>query len=261
MIKKFNKIFSTLVLSVTVICLFTLTVFAASTAENSEHKLTLTLPEEYVLLSNETAEENTELLESLGYSESAFKNYLKQVDNTQILFLGVNPDNMAQVTVKASSTDFSKKVTDFSLLTDEALQKTANDLVQVKGARHKMATVNGIKLIEVSATDKDSGGEFCSIQYLTVRNGILYTVGYTFNGAVNDSKVNTAWGSVQSLNIKDVTTSSAFDLGTILLMFLLSAVVIAGVVVVGLIGYTFVRDIKNKKLAPNEETMYIRRKK
>ena len=52
-----------------------------------------------------------------------------------------------------------------------------------------------------------------------------------------------------------------FDLGTILLMFLLSAVVIAGVVVVGLIGYTFVRDIKNKKLAPNEETMYIRRKK
>ena len=261
MIKKFNKIFSTLIISVTVITLLTFTAFAASKAENSEHELTLTLPEEYVLLSSETAEENEDLLESLGYSEDAFKNYLKQVGNTQILFLGVNPDNMSQVTVKASSTEFSKKVIDFSLLTNEALQKTASDLVQVKGATYKLAEVSGIKLIEVRATDKDSGGEFCSIQYLTVRNGVLYTVGYTFNGPVNDTKVNTAWGSIQSLSIQDVTTSSAFDLGTILLMFLLSAVVIAGVVVVGLIVYTFIRDIKNKKASPNQEVEYIRRKK
>ena len=132
--------------------------------------------------------------------------------------------------------------------------------MQVKDATYKMAEVNGIKLIEVRSTDKDSGGEFCSIQYLTVRNGVLYTIGYTFNGAVNDAKVNTAWESIKTLTIKDTTTSSAFDLGTILLMFLLSAVVIAGVVVVGLIVYTFVRDIKNKKLAPNDETIYIRRK-
>lgn len=261
MIKKFNKIFSTLALSVTAVLLFSFTAFAASTAQNSEHELTLTLPEEYVLLSSETAEENAELLESLGYSETAFKNYLKQVDNTQILFLGVNPDNMAQVTVKASSTEFSKKIIDFSLLTDEALQKTAKDLVAVKGASQKKAEVNGIKLIEVRATDKDSGGEFCSIQYLTVRNGVLYTVGYTFNGPVSEAKVNTAWESIQSLDIKDVTTSSAFDLGTILLMFLLSAVVIAGVVVVGLIIYTFIRDVKNKKASPNQEVEYIRRKK
>ena len=261
MIKKFNKIFSTLIISVTVICLLTFTVFAASKAENSQHELTLTLPEEYVLLSSETAEENEELLESLGYSESAFKNYLKQVNNTHILFLGVNPDNMAQVMVKASSTEFSKKVVDFSLLTAEALQKTAKDLVQVKDASYKMAEVNGIKLIEVRSTDKDSGGEFCSIQYLTVRNGVLYTVGYTFNGAVNDAKVNTAWGSVQTLNIKDTTSSSAFDLGTIMLIFLLSAVIIAGAVVVGLIVYTLVRDFKNKKANPGDETIYIRRKK
>lgn len=244
--------------------LFTVTgVFAETLAKDDTHSLSLTLPENYLLLNTETAEDNVELIESLGYSLSSFKSYLKSNENgeMQTLFLGVDPSSKAQITVKSWSTDFSKKIGNLALLDDEALSKTAKELVSTNGASYKSVSANQMKLIEVRSNDKDSGGNFCSVQYITICNSNFYSLNFTFTGNIDDQKVNVAWETLATFKIKTDLEKDAWDFGSVLIVVLLSLAILAAVVIAIVIIYTIIRDVKNRKTDPNEAVDFIERRK
>ena len=254
-------------LSVTLIFTFFLFavigVLAETVVKDDAHSLSLTLPENYLLLNTETAEDNIELIESLGYSLSSFKAYLKSTGNgeMQTLFLGIDPSSKAQITVKSWSTDFSEKIGNLALLDDEALSKTAKELVSTTGASYKSVSANGMKLIEVRSNGKDSGGDFCSVQYITICNNNFYSLNFTFTGNIDDQKVNVAWDTLATFNIKTDLGNGAWDVGSVLIVVLLSLAILGAVVISIVIIYTIIRDIKKRNTDPNETVDFIERRK
>ena len=259
-----TKIFKCLLSAIIIIILAALPISASAEniAKNSEHDLTLSLPDGYVLLDTETAEDNIELIESLGYSLSSFKNYFKATDEAAPtpLFLGVNPSTKAQISVKHWSTDFSQKIGDLSFLDDDALAKTAKELIKTKGASYKTVSANGMKLIEIRLNTKDSGGNFCSIQYITICNQSFYSLNFTFSGTVDDAKVQTAWDTLRSFEIESNIDSSVWDAGTIILLVFLGIVVVAALVVAVIVIYSIIRDVKKRRANKTESNGYIRRR-
>lgn len=251
-------------LLVTLLFMFSVTgVLAENVAKDESHALSLTLPENYLLLNADTAEDNVELIESLGYSLSSFKNYLKPTANgeTQTLFLGVEPTSKAQVSVKSWSTDFSKKIGNFALLNDDSLSKTAKELVTAKGASYKTVSANGMKLIEVRLNGTDSGGSFCSIQYITICNNAFYSLNFTFSGKVDDTKVNLSWDTLSTFKIKTNITGGAWDIGSISIIILLSLAIVGAVIVAIIVIYSIIKDLKNRRNDPNEADDFIERRR
>lgn len=247
-----------------VVFLFSVTgALAETVVEDGAHSLSLNLPENYVLLNNDTAEDNAELIESLGYSLSSFKNYLKPTQNGEIqtLFLGVEPSTKAQITAKSWSTDFSKKIGNLALLDDEALSKTAKELITTKGASYKAVSANGMKLIEVRSNGKDSGGDFCSVQYITICNSNFYSLNFTFAGKVDNQKVELAWNTLATWQIKTDINSGAWDVSSIFIVILIGLAILAAAVVAGIIIYSIVKDLKKSRTDPNETGEYIERRK
>jgi hypothetical protein len=246
-----------LILAGSVVCL------AETEAENSAHSLSLTLPDGYVLLNSETAEDHLSLIESLGYSLSSFKNYLKPAGDglPSTLFIGLDPTTRAQITVKSWSTDFSKRVGSFAFLDSESLSLAAKELVTTKGASYKTVTANGMKLIEIRSTTKDSGGEFCSVQYITVCNSNFYSLNFAFSGAIDDGKVATAWGVLNSFEIKNKIPVSAFDFGSIMVIILIFLAIIGTLVFAAFIIVSIVKDLKKRRLDPDEDFDFIKRRK
>ena len=261
-----NKLFKPLLsvfLSVIIITFSCFLVSAENNVKVDSHNLTLTLPNDYVLLNSETAEDNKDLIEALGYSLSSFKNYLKPTNKStpETLFLGVTSDTKSQISVKSWDTEFSKKIGDFSYLNDSSLFKTAKELITAKGASFKIVTANGMKLVEVRTNTKDSGGEYCAVQYITIRNGSFYSLNFTFSGNINDQKVQLAWNTLISLKIKSNAEKSVWDAGSILIMVLLGAVVIVALVVAVIIIYSIIIDIKKRRDNLDEDSDYIERRK
>lgn len=254
-----SAVFTVLIMAVSAV----FPVSAETLAEDREHNVSITLPDGYVLLNLETSEDNTELIESLGYSVSSFKDYLKAsgTNSAKTLFLGYQPQNKSQISVKCWTTDFSKKIGDLSFLEDDSLSKTAKELVKTKGASYKSVQVNGMKLLEIRTDNKDSGGSFGSVQYLTVRNENFYSVNFTFAGQLNDANVNTAWNTLSSFNIESNIKSSVWDVNSVLIMVVLSAAILAGVVLTVVIIYSLIRDIKKNRNDANTSGDYIERRK
>lgn len=260
--KKLKKILSALVVSVLCLCFFTPSVLALNEIEYSNHNLSIAMPEEYVILDEDTAEDNLDVIESMGYTVSSFKTYLKPSSKSEYatIFLAIEEKSNSQISVRTDQTEFSKKIGDFSYLEDEAVEKTAKELVKNEKATYKTATSNGMKFIEIRFTDKDSGGKFSSIQYMTVRNGKIYTLAFNFEGELTDSQVNLAWETLKTLEIEDVITASPWDFETILLMVLLSAAIIVAVIALGFLVFTIVKDFKNKNSEYEDAPEYIRRR-
>ena len=260
---KIFKCFLSVALIVFFVLLSVMGAVAETVAEDGSHDLSLTLPDGYVLLSSDTAEDNIELIESLGYSLSSFKSYLKPTTDgaVQTLFLGLEPSSKSQISVKSWSTDFSKKISNLALLDDESLAKTAKELVTAKGASYKTVSANGMKLIETRLNGKDSGGDFCSVQYVTVCNNNFYCLNFTFSGKVNEQKISLAWNTLSSFEIETGALGSAWDFGSVLIVIVLSLAIVGAVALAVIIIYTTIKDIKKRRTDPDETYDFIERRK
>ncbi|MBQ8550540.1 MAG: hypothetical protein IKL44_04550 [Clostridia bacterium] len=141
-----------------------------------EYNLKITLPEDYSVLTEEGISQETDLIEQLGHSVTSMRQYFK--DNSLILF-ALSPDSTRQVQITCRETEFSKRLTDLALLDDDEVLNLVNHFVKVKTAADLTLVIqNDMKMYEVVSTDKDSGGSFTTVQYITVRGGKLYTVSF-----------------------------------------------------------------------------------
>ncbi len=222
-----------------------------------EHKLSLILPEGAVILNEETAEDHKEWITSFGYTVASFTNYLKM---NSILLFATEPESGLQISVKTWDSEFSKSTEDMAYLSDEAMRSVARELVRVKGASYKTVIVNGMQLLEIRSSGKDSGGSFCSVQYVTIRNGSFYSVNHAFAGPLNQEKVQQAWDSIVSLQIKDTVTAPAWDMASIFETILISALILLALFAIGVVLYSFVQDWRHRRSASADEVAYIERR-
>lgn len=237
---------------------FTFTVLAADKKVTvAEHDLSLSFPEEYVLLNTETASDEKELIESYGYTVSSFKSYLK---TNQIIMFATDSATKTQISIKSWISDFSSDAGDMSYLSDEALSSVAKELVTVSGASYKTVSVNSMDLLEIRSSGNDSGGNFCSIQYVTIRNGAFYSVNFAFSGELDNSKVQKAWDTICTLNIKDNLTKNAWNVSSIFEMILIWALIIVAIVAAIVVIISFIRDAQNRRSDTIQDVEYIERR-
>lgn len=258
MINKKQRIICCLLCVITLLFLTPTVVWADGVkASVAEHELTIDLPEGSVPLTESVASKESELIESFGYTVTSFKNYLKT--NQIILFVSA-PDNV-QISVKNWQSDFAKDTEDMSYLSDTALTSVAKQLITVSGATYKTVLVNSMKLIEVRSNAKDSGGDFSSVQYITIRNGQFYSVNIAFSGKLNDAKVQSAWDIICGMKIKDKISKSPWDFSSVFEMVLLCALIIVAIVAIVIIILSFVKDIRSRRADTADEVEYIERRK
>lgn len=223
-----------------------------------EHHLRLELPAEYTLLNEQNASKQSELIEDFGYTVSSFQSYLKQ--NNIILF-AVDPQNGIQISLKSWQSDFSADTGDLALLSEETLASVAKELVKTDGASYKTVSVNSMKMIEIRLSGQDSGGDFCSVQYLTIRNGRFYSLNTAFPGKIDDSKVQTAWEQICTLHMEDTVSGSVWDVSSVFEMILIWALILLAGAAVIFIVISFIRDIIRRHNDPSGETEWIERRK
>lgn len=225
-----------------------LTIFTASVLafQDETHGLSLVMPSEYVELTKTNAGEQEDLLDSLGYTEESFLTFLKK---SGILVFAMADNNKKQIMVKSWQSDFSNDVEDLAQLDDNAVSAVAAQLITDEKLNYKFVAANSMKLIEIRTSSKDSGGDFSSVQYLTIRNGRFYSLIFSFSEPVlSEQSVSSAWGVLAGYRIESkLKTGSFWDFSSILIMILVCILVLAALIVIGLIIFSFISDFRNRK--------------
>lgn len=237
-----------------------LSCFAAAEAETvqiADHHFSITLPENTVLLDQNTASEQKELIESFGYTVSSFKNYLSL---NQMLFFAADPQTGLQISCKTWESDFSADTEDLSYLSEEMMASVASKIVTGKGASYKTVSVGTLRLLEIRTEGKDSGGAFSSMQYVTIRNGAFYSVNVAFSGELDDSKVQTAWDLICTLQIKSRASTSAWSFSSIFEMILIWVLILLALVAIVIVILSFIKDIRSRRADRTSAPDYIERR-
>ncbi|MBQ4153581.1 MAG: hypothetical protein IJE01_00075 [Clostridia bacterium] len=223
-----------------------------------EHKLSLSLPQGFNRLTTSTSKEMSEQVEAFGYTTASFKTYLEQ---NKILIFATEEKGKTQLSLKCWETDFSKDVVDLSVFDGAAMSTVAAKLITIPGSSYKTVAVNGMKMFEVRKEDKDSGGDFYSVQYITVRNSKIYSLNMSFAGKESTEKVQTAWQTVQTLKIDDNSTSAKWGFSSVFEMVIIWVMIIAAIIATYVIVVSFVKDYKKHKADLESGNDTIHRKK
>ena len=192
---------------------------------------------------------NKEAIENFGYTVSSFKSYLKQ---NNVLIFALDKQNKTQLAVKCFETDFSKEILELSALDDDAVNKVAKKLVTADGSVYKLDTVNGMKMIEARLSQKSEKESYFSVQYITIRNGKIYSFSLSFEGEESEESINTAWNLVKGFFIKDVTTVSSWSAANIFEFSVIWIIIGVAVLAIVLIIISFIKD-RRKKSAEAEK--------
>lgn len=231
---------------------------AAQSVTVSEYGLTLTLPQGYTVLTAKNANKNTELLEPLGYNAEAFAAYLTK-NNIALFALS---ETGCQLTLKSWETDFSRQTVDFSELSDEKLESIADQLLKGQKVEYTIWRGAGPDMICVNESQKDSGGEYQSVQYIMLRNKRFFTLNLIFPGKQSQSNADLAQQVANSVTLKNNFAKGYWGFSTVLETVLIWAVIAAAGVATVLLLRSFILDRKRaRREADGGEEIYIKRRK
>ena len=103
---------------------------SASSVTANNGKISLTLPDKYTTVENTASSiaDHADFISTLGHSTDSFTSYLKEAG---ILLFAATADNTSQVQIKSWSTDFSEKLGNLALFSDDedSLNQAAESLV------------------------------------------------------------------------------------------------------------------------------------
>jgi len=203
-------------------------------------------------------EENEMFLNLLSHSEESFKKYFK--DNN-IQYFAMKADNSAQIMVRTARTDFTEVLEDMSTVKDEELKMIASSLLP-KNAHSAKVQTNGTTYLQTISSGKDSGGEFSAVTYITVKNGLLYTVVFNYpKSAITQEILDESFNHMINFKITDNTPNLYWSFEDILITVLIILAVIAILIFVVLIIISFVKDIIKKRKIDRSGEFKIKRRK
>lgn len=106
----------------------------------------------------------------MGISKGELSKKFREDD---ILFVAVNKDNSIQVRLSRYQTELSKKAEDISAFSDDLLNELFPEL---KNDNYAKTTIGKTTFIKNTENLKDSGGDYTSEQYITIKNGYIYQI-------------------------------------------------------------------------------------
>lgn len=252
---KLISLFSVIIIIISGFC------FTVSAEKLPEYNVNFDLPNEFIIFTKDNAEKNSQALNSLGFTSSSFKKYIS--DNNIIMFASLK-DKSCQITVNAVKTRFSEQTEDFAYIDDEILKNLIPDLFAESINSFKIETVNENKFIINENLGNDNASDFSYVQYVTVKNGLLYTVTVAFSSEIA-SLQNTNYVSelMQSFVInKQREKITAVNIQNVAIYVILVLIILFLLFVVIYIVYTFVNDIiKNRNTSDVAPYVKIKRRK
>ena len=245
-----------------VICLMLCLLFASSVSAETigEYNFSMKVNENFSLLTEETISKNTDYVESLGYTTQSMKKYFS--DNNLIMFAS-NENNTQQIQVKCTETEFSRQLGELSLLSNENAFEIAPQLLP-KGFNDEYTLIKqgDMLMFELAGYSKDSGGEFCSLQYVTIRDGKLYSIGFFENGKAFSNEFKTIIDeSISSISIPrrdKITADKAENTAEVIIVWIL--IILAAVVVVAVFVSIMSELLKGKSKETEKRTVIVRRR-
>ncbi len=245
-----------------VICLMLILVFATSVdaANISEYNFNMDVNENFSIMTEDNISKNTEYVESLGYTTQSMRKYFS--DNNLIMFAS-NEDNTQQIQVKCTETEFSRQLGELSLLSDESAFEIANQLLpQDYNDDYTLIKQGDMLMFELIGYSKDSGGDFCSIQYITIRDGKLYSIGFFENGNDFSSEFKSIIDkSVSSLSISlkgKITADKAENTAEVIIVWVL--IILAAIVVIAVFVSIMSEVVNGKRKDSEKRTVIVRRR-
>lgn len=241
--------------------LFSFSVSAAP-VQIKEQKITVDIPEGYVILTPDTLKKQTDFIEHLGHSTESFKTYMK---NAGMLLYAATEDNTRQIQVKSWQTDFSKEIGDLSSLDSEALEQAAAALITERPGEillsKQQIRLGNSTYFEMTARVAGKQSDFCYVQYVTIQNGSLYAlVYYNIGSELTAAQMSEARGLLSGFSVEKRSEGALSGSNVLLQIVIISAVILAASVLAVLMLLSFIKDLRSRK-SDNDVSEYIRIKR
>ena len=192
-------------------------------------------PSSYTTLTRNNLSRNSTLVKKLGFTPSDLKNYMNQ-ENIYIIAAG--EEAAGEFHIKCIESEFSKEIVTFSGLNSQALTRINSTLFD---GNAEACVIGKSDTVYFRTKSKVQAADFYTYQYTTVENGKLYSFVYYGDSEQEIDEF------MKTLKIKRSGNTSPTVVATGIFV---AIVIIAGLVAMGVIGITVVRDIKK----PTEET-------
>ncbi len=249
--KKYFSLFFMVLLAL--LCTVSVGVSAYS---DSDNQFNITIPEKYTVINSENLDENEDFLNKINFSKSGFKSYL--VTNNIVLY-AIDKTSGSELTIRYVESDFAKNINDIDLLNYQDIALVANKLIGDKP--YTIVDFNETRYFKVAISSEDEGGEFFGSQYITVKNGKIYSLSITFPSFVTQQNAaNTENAIIDSFRIDQKNSFSWSNFGEIITTVLLSIAIIVFLLVSGYVIYTFIRDARSKN-SSNDVAPYVKIKR
>ena len=203
----------------------------------------ITLPDGFTLLTEDRLKQNEEVITDLGHSVSSLRSYM---NDNNVLFIAVDDQNKNQAQLAAYETDFSRDVKDLAGLKAEELEQIGN---QMLGRGFEIISINDWVYFKTSL---DGLVGYATLQYITFKNGKLYTLSYYGSDSSLANKI--AAGLVLPKQ------KSGTKVKTVILSVLLWVVLVIALVTMVLLALSLFADFR-KSREDNDVREYIRIKR
>ena len=232
----------------------------------SQGDISVDIPDEFGVITPEYVEEHPEIAEIFeGQTDKSLKAHM---EDNGILFIAVEKNEVRQIQLRVEEgapNSYVKNVGDLSLLSNESIKESAGEIARtieqktdskVKEDYRVVQSHSGIKAIRFELLAKDA--EYACIQYVTVRNGKLYSLtGYDALGSNMDFLAD----AFDGLSIKKDSDPITVQQGNQLLSTVITVLlIVVAVLVIGRIVATFIHDFKNRDNDVREFVKIKRRK-
>lgn len=217
--------------------------FSAAAFSDPEHGVSFKTPEGFYELNAGNSHDNPELLKQIGYTEKSFDNY---VQKSGIIYFALNGDNSKQIIIRCQSTVFSQNLNDLSDLGEEGIDALAKEILPKDYKEYAIVRGGDTVYLELSTAFKDSGGNFYTVQYFTVKNGYLYSISFNYGGAYDKNAFEITDGYMQNLTIttQKVSTGGGKNIFFTILVIIIIA---AALLLIIRLSFSLVKDLRKVK--------------
>lgn len=247
-------------------CLMCFTVSAARYTDENKG-FSLEVPDEYIVIDENSVKENAEFISKLGSSTENFK---KAMQESNIVLYAATEDNQKQIQVKIFESDTAKKIGELSRLSEENFLTAADEIAKLVVADGELLNAesiinNNARFLHytVRATtglesESDEIG-YCFDEYLTVSNGKFYALIY-YNSSSDFSKADAKLSKsvFDSFYVESTANSQGLTAFEWVLRILIPVLIAAAILLGSWIVYSFVNDIRYNRKQPESIPDHIK---
>jgi len=223
-------------------------------------EVSITYPEGYTVITPDTVDSNEDYIELLGFGTNSFKNYL---EDKSIVSFAANRNNSRQLRLVVKETEFTKQLGSISEALDSELKIIGDKLL--KGGYSYIHRTGGNVFYEIDSVAEGEDGEYCTLQFITVKNGKYYALIYNGSRAgITTAERRLVEDTLKTLKIPDEggAIAAVGSAGTKRMVYIVivSLVIIAGLVCIVLNGYLLIKDVRKRKKKDDYSDIVIKRR-